>query len=339
MLRGDDGKDLACLAYYPQCEVYNSDLDMRNSLAGAADNPDVSLTTQADSSARGVKIDLAVVLHHPYVHVDSPNLPLDGKTSTTINELFEYICDPDNPGGGVFDPTKYSVLRIAQTDLVLYIEIKPPVSRRGDLPTYLRNVHRGVRDATEDADQQFSCAMLSWRYSHCESAWLLGGAGDVFSLRRAIRHGARVFSHRLYVERRRGEMIRRAIDNLSQDGPDEGILDVDSILSSKPPFSDAEIHAFIDENPDHKMYAFERLTSAAGMAKNLYSGNWTKPMRIGSPVANFYMQLVRDDILKRARKEVSRWDDVRNAHTACCRASHQLLIDRRLDPTHLAGGP
>ncbi|KAL1730189.1 hypothetical protein EV714DRAFT_272965 [Schizophyllum commune] len=302
-----DGRWNVPIALYPQAEIYYS----RKDRGAHIDDPNASNLTQADGSARGVRVDLLIVLHHPGVRkgTSHPLLPKD-TTTTTINKLLAFICDPTKPRIDSFDPTKYNVLQLAYTDILAFIELKPPVPRHCDISDYVAFVSLEQDWAQRQAEYQFLCAMRSWRYRHSPSAWLIAGSGDLITVRYITRALLdEKFTERDYVffmqEQTRERMRAMLLLGYAQsDSDDEGSRDP---LDAAPPFTDAEIRRYTENDPEGSPYAFQPLLLPEQM-EELMKRTWTKPMRLGSEVANMCLAIVRKDISRRALKEVDSWD-------------------------------
>ncbi|KAI0767979.1 hypothetical protein BD413DRAFT_565814 [Trametes elegans] len=295
------------VALYPQAEIYYS----RKERGAHLDDPNISNLTQADGAARGVGVDLLIVLHHPGVRkgTSHPLLPKD-KTTATINELLAFICDPTKPRIDSFDPTKYNVLQLAYTDILAFIELKPHVPRHCDISDYVAFVALEQDWAQRQAVYQFLCAMRSWRYRHSPSAWLIAGSGDLItvryvtneSLNEKFTQGDYIYFMQEQTRARAERMLSRG--DTQSDSDDEGSRDP---LDAVPPFTDAEIRRYTEHDPEGSPYVFQPLLPPEQM-EELVKRTWTQPMRLGSQVADICLAIVRKDISRRALKEVDSWD-------------------------------
>ncbi|KAI4520351.1 hypothetical protein K525DRAFT_270878 [Schizophyllum commune Loenen D] len=292
----------APIALYPQAEIYYS----RKDRYANVNDPNASNCTQPDGSARGVRVDLTIMLHHPGVRKDTahPLLPKD-RTTATINDLFTFICDPTTPRSDSFDATKYNVLQVAYSDVLAFIELKPPIPRHCDLADWVRYVALEQDHAQRQAEFQFKCAMRSWRYRHSPSAWLIAGSGDVISLRYVTSASMKdKFNYGQYTRFMDEQLLRRASFTA---GESAVTGDGETSRTTFPPFTDAEIYRYTESDPDAYPYLWQRLHSQEEMEALMKRG-WTAPMRIGSQVAKVCLEIVRKDIARRAMEEVNSWD-------------------------------
>ncbi|KAL1719322.1 hypothetical protein EV715DRAFT_290296 [Schizophyllum commune] len=290
------------LAIAPQAEVYISPLD-----EDFVDDPDMSFKTRPDKEAKGVRIDLALLLHRP--HTKSKSTVLRSIGLKSVADLFRYIC------GHVFHPPLYDALSIQSTFIALFVELKRPVSRHASIGIWLKRVRDTLTLARLQAEQQFDCAVSSKRYDAQKEAWLIAGTLDIFCVR--LVHSDDELRHRYIpgryvalqdrsdqmeddwrqeddraIKDKRAALRAAAKDQSRPDAPSE-----EELRTFAPPFSDMDIQDYLNTRSakERNDFGFQLSAPALAMRKTDLK-SWSKPMRLGSPVANAYLACIREDL-------------------------------------------
>ncbi|KAL1659550.1 hypothetical protein GGF50DRAFT_119768 [Schizophyllum commune] len=278
------------LAIAPQAEVYISPLD-----EDFVDDPDMSFKTRPDKEAKGVRIDLALLLHRP--HTKSKSTVLRSIGLKSVADLFRYIC------GHVFHPPLYDALSIQSTFIALFVELKRPVSRHASIGIWLERVRDTLTMARLQAEQQFDCAVSSKRYDAQKEAWLIAGTLDIFCDRSDQMEDDWRQEDDNAIRTERAALRAAAKDQSRSDAPS-----VEDLRSFAPPFSDMDIQDYLNTRSakERNDFGFQLSVPALAMRKTDLK-SWSKPMRLGSPVANAYMACIREDLNAQVTSVTRNW--------------------------------
>ncbi|EPQ51706.1 hypothetical protein GLOTRDRAFT_132526 [Gloeophyllum trabeum ATCC 11539] len=168
--------------------------------------------------------------------------------------------------------------------------------------------------------------MVSKHYLDQREAWLIAGTLDVFCVQWIDRESAQAYDHMAYREKedrteelwdewRRQDVIdresRAALRGAARDKPRHDRLPLSTFDTLAPPFSDQDISDYLSHQPAEKrrLMSFQDSLPVLSIEdlKKTDLKKWSKPMRLGSPVANQYLSYIRDDIKVQADKIIRNW--------------------------------
>ncbi|KAL1678353.1 hypothetical protein EV122DRAFT_252011 [Schizophyllum commune] len=317
------------VAIGPQLEVFVSPRD------SASDNdPDTSTRTVPDREARGVRIDLSVLLHQPHRRPQKEALGLADLVQQTMGAIFRRICTRPH-----FDASLYNALSIENSFIMLFVELKRPISRHIPIDRWLERVSIILEIAKKQAEEQFNCAKQSPRYNSQGEAWLIAGTSDVFCVRWVESEDATVFDEDIYEENQTALENWESLFELTEDTPKEYLKEKQAsdranraamwraqrvwespdrmteaeLLELMPPFSDKDISDFLSykDAKYRKDHRFQEMPVLAvdDLDKRRDMHTWSDPMRLGSPVADAYLSFIRNDMKTQARQVTRTWGE------------------------------
>ncbi|KAI5833892.1 hypothetical protein K523DRAFT_412903 [Schizophyllum commune Tattone D] len=307
-------KGWGVVAIAPQAEVYVSKLD-----EDFVDDPNMSVATRPDKEAKGVRIDLAILLHRPCRRDNSPSLAAFVTLRTA--SILRQLC-------AAFDHSLYDALSIHYTFIPLFVELKRPLSRHIPISVWLPRIVVTLQEACDQVLQQFNCTMASERYLDQKEAWLIAGTLDVFCVRWIKRAHAQAYDQVNYQTRNNEfeDMLeewahqdaidraqRAALRGASRDQPRPNRLSLAEFDTLAPPFSDDDIADYLSYLPDEERGRLSFQTTLPAHSLNDLRKTdltrWSKPMRLGSLIADQYLSFIRNDIQAQANRVIQNWGE------------------------------
>ena len=150
----------------PQFGLYLSpkEKEFYDSLGDEDNTGNISLDTIPDNKARGVYVDLSILLPRA-VYSDGP--------STVWQNLQSFLSRVSHIS------TTHREVRIESLDVSLLLELKRPPSRHlGSVLSLLRQVIKSLRNGQQQAMQQAHCLFSSPKYAKQKSVMLIAAAGE-----------------------------------------------------------------------------------------------------------------------------------------------------------------
>ena len=282
---------------------------------------DDSFMTTADRHARGVYVDLVVLL---------PRVARSNSLTQSFPVFLHQLSITNLP---------FRLGRMFTVDVSILVELKrPPTRHPKDILSYLKDVERLLAAASSQCRQQAQCLFSSLKYSHQDQVCMIAAAGEwwcfrmlsrtaisrtpAFSLQQYIRslddwsideeyeideeefvQPAEVPKVAiLHANQRREEEMRKLKEKDRQTKERQERVERRNIRREMEDAPDAE-YPYTEGDIDHYWHAlhgegFFQPLPQGQITALMVERDWTKPMRLGSEVSKCYLQFIEVSWMK-----------------------------------------